>query len=72
MKLRDKPELKDKPVAVGGKPNERGVLTTCNYIARKYGLHSAMPSKKAKEICKDLVIIPTDIDKYKKISTNYL
>ncbi len=70
IEIRDKPELKDKPVAVGGKPNERGVLTTCNYIARKYGLHSAMPSKKAKEICKDLVIIPTDIDKYKKISTN--
>ena len=47
LEIRDRPELKNKPVAVGGKADERGVLTTCNYIAREYGLHSAMPTKKA-------------------------
>ena len=40
IEIRDNPNLKNKPVAVGGKPNERGVLTTCNYLARKYGLQT--------------------------------
>ena len=61
-------ELKNKPVAVGGKAHERGVLTTCNYIAREYGLHSAMPTKKALSLCKNLVVLPVDIDKYKRES----
>ena len=68
LEIRDKPELKNKPVAVGGKAHERGVLTTCNYIAREYGLHSAMPTKKALSLCKDLIVLPVDIDKYKKES----
>ena len=46
IEVRDNPSLKNKPVAVGGKADERGVLTTCNYVASKYGLHSAMSSKK--------------------------
>ena len=68
IEIRDNPNLQNKPVAVGGKANERGVLTTCNYLARKYGLHSAMSSKKAIQLCKDLIIIPVDITKYRKIS----
>ena len=68
IEIRDNPKLQNKPVAVGGKANERGVLTTCNYLARKYGLHSAMSSKKAIQLCKDLIIIPVDITKYRKIS----
>ena len=68
IEIRDNPNLKNKPVAVGGKANERGVLTTCNYIARKYGLHSAMSSKTAIQLCKNLIIIPVDIVKYRKIS----
>ena len=68
VEVRDNPNLQNKPVAVGGKANERGVLTTCNYLARKYGLHSAMSSKKAIQLCKDLIIIPVDITKYRKIS----
>ena len=63
LEIRDKPALKNKPVAVGGKANERGVLTTCNYIAREYGLHSAMPTKKAFSLCKNLIVLPVDIDK---------
>jgi len=68
IEIRDKPSLQNKPVAVAGKANERGVLTTCNYIARKFGLHSAMPTKRAIQLCKDLVIVPVNIEKYKKES----
>ena len=68
LEIRDKPELKNQPVAVGGKGNERGVLTTCNYIARKFGLHSAMSSKKALSLCKHLIILPVNIDMYKQES----
>ncbi len=68
IEIRDKPSLRNKPVAVAGKANERGVLTTCNYIAREYGLHSAMPTKRAMQLCKDLVVVPVNIEKYKKES----
>jgi DNA polymerase-4 len=68
IEISEKPFLKHKPVAVGGKPTERGVLTTCNYIARKYGIHSAMSSKKAMSLCKKLIILPVDVEKYKTIS----
>ena len=68
VEIRDNPNLRNKPVAVGGKPNERGVLTTCNYLARKYGLRSAMSSKTAINLCKELIILPVDITKYRKIS----
>ena len=68
IEVRDRPSLKNKPVAVGGQANERGVLTTCNYIARQFGIHSAMPTIKAVRLCKDLIVIPVDIEKYKKES----
>ncbi len=68
VEIRDNPSLINKPVAVGGKPNQRGVLTTCNYIARRFGLHSAMPSRRALELCKDLIILPVNINKYKNES----
>jgi len=68
IEISEKPFLKDKPVAVGGKPAERGVLTTCNYIARRYGIHSAMSSRIAMSLCKNLIILPVDIEKYKAIS----
>jgi DNA polymerase-4 len=71
IEISEKPFLKDKPVAVGGKPTERGVLTTCNYIARRYGIHSAMSSKKAMSLCKKLIILPVDVEKYKTISKKY-
>ena len=64
IEIRDKPSLQNKPVAVAGKADERGVLTTCNYIARKFGLHSAMPTKRAIQLCKDVIILPVNIAKY--------
>ena len=68
LEIKDKPHLTNKPVAVGGRASQRGVLTTCNYVARKYGIHAAMPTKKALELCNDLVVLPVDIEKYRKVS----
>ncbi|MFZ9035369.1 MAG: DNA polymerase IV [Francisellaceae bacterium] len=61
------PELKDKPLAVGG-TTERSVLTTCNYIARTFGIHSAMPTKIALKRCPDLVVLPVDMAYYREKS----
>ena len=57
------PSLKDKPVVVGA-----GVVSAANYVARAYGIRSAMPIFIAKELCRDLVIIPIDMHKYKEYS----
>lgn len=59
VELLDYPELKDLPFAVGG-----GVLTTCNYIARKYGCRSGMAGFVAKKLCPDLILLPINFDKY--------
>lgn len=68
VEVRDNPSLKGRPVAVGGKLGARGVLSTCNYEARKYGLHSAMPTSRALMLCPKLVLLPVDISKYKSVS----
>lgn len=60
MEQLDRPELKDLPFAVGG-----GVLTTCNYVARKFGCRSGMAAFVAKKLCPDLIILPLNFDKYK-------
>jgi DNA polymerase IV len=60
-------KLKGKPIAVGGS-SERGVIASCSYEARKYGVHSAMPVKLAKRLCPDLLIIKGDSDSYSKYS----
>lgn len=65
IEIRDNPVLNNKPVAVGGTPQQRGVLATCNYIARQYGLHSAMSSFKALQLCPKLVLLPVNMQKYK-------
>ena len=64
---RDDPSLRGKPVGVGGS-SRRGVLTTANYEARKYGCHSAMPVFKAKELCPHLVLVPVRFDVYRSES----
>ena len=68
IEIRDNPKLAGKPVAVGGRPNSRGVLCTCNYEARKFGIHSAMPSSHAARLCPDLIILPVNSDKYRTVS----
>ena len=69
IEIRDRPELADKPVAVGSAPDQRGVLCTCNYIARGYGIHSAMSSALAYRQCPELVLLPVDMDKYRAVAS---
>ncbi|GLR72775.1 hypothetical protein GCM10007852_36830 [Agaribacter marinus] len=68
VEIRDNPDLRDKPVAVGGSSRQRGVLSTCNYIARQYGIHSAMPTAHAVKKCPDLIVVPGRMDVYKDVS----
>ena len=63
VEKRDRPELRDRPVIVGG--GKRGVAATCCYIARQYGVRSAMPMFKALKVCPDAVVIKPDFAKYK-------
>lgn len=61
--LLDKPELVDKPVAVG-----QSIVSTANYVARKFGVRSAMPGFVAKKLCPDIIFIPCHFDKYRTFS----
>lgn len=65
---RDNPELKHHPIAVGGNPNGRGVVATCNYIAREYGVRSAMASSKALTLCPSLIFIKPRFPAYREAS----
>ena len=62
---REQPHLCGLPLAVGGAHTRRGVLTTCNYEARKYGVHSAMPTFQALAKCPHLIVVPTRFDLYR-------
>jgi DNA polymerase IV len=65
---RDRPELMGKPVIVGGSPEKRGVVAAANYVARRYGVHSAMPSATAHRLCPHGIYLAPRIDYYAKIS----
>src|SRR6266478_3546303 len=67
VEQRDNPELRGKPVAVGGS-RERGVVAAASYEARKFGVRSAMPSVTAKRKCPDLILVQPRFDAYKAIS----
>ncbi|MBS8272463.1 DNA polymerase IV [Thalassospira tepidiphila] len=64
IEKRDRPELIDQPVIIGG--GHRGVVATCCYVARKYGVRSAMPAFKARELCPDAVFLKSDMKKYQR------
>ena len=66
IEVRDRPELRGKPVGVGGARDRRGVLTTCNYEARKFGVRSAMPTFMALQRCPRLIVLPTRFDVYRR------
>jgi DNA polymerase IV len=68
IEVRDHPALAGRPVAVGGARDQRGVLTTCNYEAREFGVHSAMPTFKALQKCPQLIVMPTRFDVYRRES----
>jgi DNA polymerase-4 len=64
IEMRDDPALRGLPVAVGGAADRRGVISTCNYEARRYGVHSAMATSTARRLCRDLIVIPPNMEKY--------
>lgn len=64
IEQRDFPHLKGKPVIVGGSPNSRGVVSTCSYEARRFGVHSAMPSALAKKICPQGIFVRGRFEAY--------
>src|SRR5260221_6412676 len=64
VEMRERPELEGKPIAVGG-GSHRGVVTTCNYEARQFGVHSAMPGFMARERCPQIVFLPVRFDLYR-------
>lgn len=64
------PELIGKPVVISGK-SRRSIITTASYEARKYGIHSAMPLFKALELCKDLIVRPSNFELYHKLSNHF-
>jgi DNA polymerase-4 len=66
VEMRDDPLLRGRPLAVGGRPNSRGVIATCNYEARAFGVHSAMASSRALRLCPELLILPPDMQRYRQ------
>ncbi|MGC7403879.1 DNA polymerase IV [Pandoraea pneumonica] len=68
VEMRDDPSLRGIPLAVGGQPDQRGVIATCNYEARAFGVRSAMPSGQAVKLCPDLRIIPPKMERYREAS----
>lgn len=75
MEIREKPELKGRPVVVGANPKGgkgRGVVSTCSYEARKYGIHSAMPKSKAYKLCPSCFFLPVRMELYKTVSSNVM
>jgi DNA polymerase-4 len=65
---RERPELVGKPVIVGGSPDKRGVVSAANYVARRYGVHSAMPAATARRLCPHGVYLPPRIAYYAEVS----
>ncbi|RKX36239.1 MAG: DNA polymerase IV [Verrucomicrobia bacterium] len=68
IEVRNNPDLRGHPVAVGGAHDRRGVLTTCNYEARAFGIRSAMPTFKALQKCPHLIVVPVHFDAYRNES----
>ena len=68
VEQRDHPDLRGKPVAVGGDPDKRGVVAASSYEARTFGVRSAMPMSRAVRLCPSLVIVHPDFQKYRAVS----
>ena len=68
VEQRDRPELRGRPLAVGGDPTGRGVVAAASYEAREYGVHSAMPAAQALRLCPHIVFLRSDIARYREVS----
>src|SRR5579871_5776237 len=60
----ERPDLADMPLVIGGDPDGRGVVSTANYVARRYGIHSAMPASQARRLCPQAVFLRPDTTLY--------
>jgi DNA polymerase-4 len=72
VEMRDDPALRGKPLAVGGRAEERGVIATCNYEARAFGVRSAMPTARAFRLCPQIILLPPDFRRYSEASRQIL
>ncbi len=70
VEMRDFPQYRDVALAVGGSEKQRGVISTCNYKAREFGVRSAMPTSRALQLCPNLVVIPGRMSVYKSVSAH--
>lgn len=68
VEMRDNSSYRNRPIAVGGHEKQRGVLSTCNYEARKFGIRSAMPTARALQLCPQLLVVPGRMHVYKQVS----
>ncbi|MHA1867573.1 MAG: DNA polymerase IV [Candidatus Heimdallarchaeaceae archaeon] len=73
VEIRDNPSLVGKPVIIGGNPEtKRGVVSTCSYEARKFGIHSGMPINQALELCPEVIILRGNFQLYSQVSKNIM
>ncbi len=68
IEVRDNPSLQGLPVCVGGPASGRGVISAASYEARRFGVHSAMPTAVARRKCPNMVLLPPDFDRYTRVS----
>ncbi len=68
VEQRDNPDYQGKPLIVGGNPDSRGVVAACSYEARKFGIHSAMPSSKAHRLCPKAIFVKPRFEAYRAVS----
>ena len=68
VEQRDRPELRGRPVVVGGDPRGRGVVCAASYEARAFGVRSAMPMARAMRLCPQAAIVPPEFERYRAAS----
>ena len=72
VEQRDDARLRGKPVVVGGRPESRGVVAAASYEARAFGVRSAMPMARALRLCPDLIVVPPDFERYRRVSNQVM
>jgi DNA polymerase-4 len=72
VEMRDNPQLCHVPIAIGGHSDRRGVISTCNYPARKFGIHSAMATAQALKKCPELILLPGNMALYRDVSNQVM
>ena len=72
VEMRDQPALADIPIAIGVEKDRRGIVTTCNYPARQFGIKSAMPMAHARSLCPQLTVIPPQMALYRQVSAQVM